>query len=37
MTTKRVILEMGSGADLHGGDYTKAAHRAVKMRSAIAR
>jgi uncharacterized protein (TIGR02058 family) len=30
MTTKRVILEMGSGADLHGGDYTKAAHRAVE-------
>jgi uncharacterized protein (TIGR02058 family) len=29
MTTKRVILEMGSGNDLHGGDYTKAAVRAV--------
>lgn len=26
---KRVILEMGSGNDLHGGDYTKAAVRAV--------
>ena len=29
MTAKRVILEMGSGNDLHGGDYTKAAIRAV--------
>src|SRR5215468_9882137 len=29
MTAKRVILEMGSGTDLHGGDYTKAAVRAV--------
>lgn len=29
MTIKRVILEMGSGNDLHGGDYTKAAIRAV--------
>jgi uncharacterized protein (TIGR02058 family) len=27
---KRVILEMGSGNDLHGGDYTKAAVRAVE-------
>ena len=27
---KRVILEMGSGNDLHGGDYTKAAVRAVQ-------
>jgi uncharacterized protein (TIGR02058 family) len=27
---KRVILEMGSGNDLHGGDYTKAAIRAVE-------
>ena len=26
---KRVILEMGTGNDLHGGDYTKAAVRAV--------
>jgi uncharacterized protein (TIGR02058 family) len=26
----RVILEMGSGNDLHGGDYTKAALRAVQ-------
>lgn len=26
---KRVILEMGSGNDLYGGDYTKAACRAV--------
>lgn len=30
MTTKRVILELGSGNDLHGGDYTKAAVRAVE-------
>jgi uncharacterized protein (TIGR02058 family) len=30
MTQKRVILEMGSGNDLHGGDYTKAALRAVE-------
>jgi uncharacterized protein (TIGR02058 family) len=29
MRAKRVILEMGSGNDLHGGDYTKAAVRAV--------
>ena len=29
MPAKRVILEMGSGNDLHGGDYTKAAVRAV--------
>ena len=29
MTAKRVILEMGTGNDLHGGDYTKAAVRAV--------
>ena len=30
MKGKRVILEMGSGNDLHGGDYTKAAVRAVE-------
>ncbi len=30
MTHKRVILEMGTGNDLHGGDYTKAAIRAVQ-------
>lgn len=30
MTMKRVILEMGAGNDLHGGDYTKAALRAVQ-------
>jgi uncharacterized protein (TIGR02058 family) len=31
MTKKtRVILEMGSGNDLHGADYTKAALRAVQ-------
>lgn len=27
---KRVILEMGTGNDLYGGDYTKAACRAVQ-------
>lgn len=30
MPLKRIILEMGSGNDLHGGDYTKAALRAVQ-------
>jgi len=30
VTAKRVILEMGTGNDLHGGDYTKAAVRAVE-------
>ena len=30
MARKRVILELGSGNDLHGGDYTKAALRAVQ-------
>jgi len=30
MSKKRVILELGSGNDLHGGDYTKAALRAVE-------
>ena len=29
-TLKRVILEMGTGNDLHGLDYTKAAKRAVQ-------
>ena len=29
MSQKRVILEMGAGNDLHGGNYTKAALRAV--------
>lgn len=29
MTERRIILEMGSGNDLYGGDYTKAACRAV--------
>ena len=28
--SKRIILELGSGNDLHGGDYTKAAIRAVQ-------
>lgn len=27
---KRIVLEMGTGNDLHGGDYTKAAKRAVQ-------
>ncbi len=30
MAAKRAILEMGAGNDLHGGDYTKAALRAVQ-------
>jgi uncharacterized protein (TIGR02058 family) len=30
MPKKRVILEMGTGNDLHGGDYTKAAVRATQ-------
>ena len=30
MPAKRVILEMGAGNDLHGGDYTKAAIRAIE-------
>ena len=30
MTMKRIILEMGTGNDLHGSDYTKAALRAVQ-------
>ena len=30
MAWKRIILEMGAGNDLHGGDYTKAALRAVQ-------
>lgn len=29
MSLKRIILEMGSGNDLYGEDYTKAAKRAV--------
>jgi uncharacterized protein (TIGR02058 family) len=29
MALKRCIVEMGVGVDLHGGDYTKAAQRAV--------
>jgi uncharacterized protein (TIGR02058 family) len=29
MAAKRWITEMGMGVDLHGGDYTKAARRAV--------
>ena len=30
MPNTRVILELGSGNDLHGSDYTKAALRAVQ-------
>lgn len=30
MTEKRIILEMGTGNDLYGEDYTKAACRAVQ-------
>src|SRR5437016_14496891 len=30
MTLKRIITEFGSGNDLHGGDYTMAAVRAVQ-------
>jgi|SRR5581483_11991130 uncharacterized protein (TIGR02058 family) len=30
MPTKRILLEIGTGNDLHGGDYTKAAVRAVE-------
>jgi uncharacterized protein (TIGR02058 family) len=30
MLEKRIILEMGTGNDLYGGDYTKAACRAVQ-------
>ena len=30
MAAKQVFLEMGTGNDLHGGDYTKAAVRAIE-------
>ncbi len=30
MSWRRIITEYGSGNDLHGGDYTKAALRAVE-------
>ena len=30
MATQRIILELGTGNDLHGGNYTKAALRAVQ-------
>lgn len=30
MTERRIILEMGTGNDLYGEDYTKAARRAVR-------
>ncbi|MBS0327477.1 MAG: Lin0512 family protein [Proteobacteria bacterium] len=30
MAAKRILLEVGTGNDWHGGDYTKAAARAVE-------
>lgn len=30
MTERRIVTELGAGADLHGGDQTKAAIRAVE-------
>lgn len=30
MKLKRYIVEIGTGADLHGGDVTKAAQKAIK-------
>ena len=30
MSAKRILLEVGTGNDWHGGDYTKAAVRAVE-------
>ena len=30
MKRTRLIVELGTGVDLHGGDYTKAARRAVE-------
>lgn len=30
MSRRRYVVELGMGADLHGGDATKAAQRAVK-------
>lgn len=30
MAAKRILLEVGAGNDWHGGDYTKAAVRAVE-------
>lgn len=30
MALKRFVVEIGTGADLHGGDVTKAAQRAIK-------
>ena len=30
MPAKRVIVELGTGNDLHGGDYTKASLRAMQ-------
>jgi len=30
MAYKRYVVEFGMGADLHGGDLTKAAQKAVK-------
>lgn len=30
MAAKQIFLEIGTGNDLHGGDYTKAAMRAIE-------
>lgn len=30
MTSKRILLEVGTGNDWHGRDYTKAARRAIE-------
>ena len=30
MEKRRFLIEIGTGADLHGGDMTKAAQKAVK-------
>ena len=30
MNLKRYVIELGTGADLHGGDVTKAAQRAIR-------
>jgi hypothetical protein len=35
MAERRAILELGAGAALHGGDYTKAACRAVQDAIAV--
>jgi hypothetical protein len=35
MSEKRIILEMGTGNDLYGQDYPKAARRAVQTHCII--